>query len=113
MFKPDKTNNETFEAHKACNEKRTRRITIGVIALLLVLGLLVGGWIAHDEWLESGKAMQATIKGVAWAALFGISTVATTFTSSRRCDGDCWLKKLYRRAKSRLTISHETPWNQR
>ena len=113
MLKPDKTINETFESRMAGNQKKARRFSIGVLAMLLLLGLVVVGWLALDEWLESAKALPAAIKGAAWIVAFGVTAVATTAGSSRRSGGDCRLKKLYHRVKCRLTSSHETPWHQR
>ena len=113
MPKPDETNNETFESRMGGNQKKIRRRSIGVIAMLLLLGLLVGGWFAFDEWLESGKALSAAIKGTVWVVASGVMAAATTASLSRRCGGDCWLKKLYHRVKRQLTSSHETPWHQR
>ncbi len=109
MLKPEKTHTETFESRMADGKKKARRIPLAVIAMLLLLGLIVGGWFAIDEWLESGEALPAAIKGTAWAVAFA---VLTANSSSGRCCGDCWLKRLYQRIKRRPTFPNETPWHQ-
>ncbi len=100
MLKPDKTHAETFESCMADDEKKTKGIPLAVITMLLVLGLVVGGWFAIDDWLETGEALPAAIKGTAWAVAFALMTVAGS--SGRSC-GDCWLKNLYTRVKGQLT----------
>ncbi len=100
MLKPNKTHAETFESRMADADKKARRIPLAVIAMLLLLGLAVGGWFAIDEWLDSGEALPAAFKGTAWAVAFAVITAAS---SSGRCCGDCWLKKLSQRVTRRPT----------
>ena len=109
MLKPDKTHAKTFESAMADDKRKARRIPRAVIAMLLLLGLVVGGWFAIDNWLESGEALPAAIKGTAWAAAFAVMIAASS--SGRSC-GDCWLKTLYQRVKRRSTSPDETPWHQ-
>ncbi len=109
MLKPDKTHTETFESRMADGQKKARRIPLAVITMLLLPGLVVGGWSAADELLESGEALPAAIKGTAWTMAFAVMTAAG---SSGRCSGDCWFKKLYQRVKRRPTSPNETPWHQ-
>ncbi len=99
MLKPVKKHAETFESCMADDEKKTKGIPLAVITMLLVLGLVVGGWFAIDDWLESGEALPAAIKGIAWAMAFAVMTAASS--SGRSC-GDCWLKTLYQRVKRQL-----------
>ncbi len=77
--------------------------------MLLLLGLGVGGWFAIDDWLESGEAMPAALKGTAWVVAFAVMTAASS--SGRSC-GNCRLKNLYQRMKRRPTSPDETPWRQ-
>ena len=107
MLKPDKTHAETFESRMADGKKKARRIPLAVIAMLLLLGLGVGGWFAIDDWLESGEAIPAALKGAAWAVAFAVMTAAGS--SGRSC-GDCRLKNLYQRLKRRPASPEETPW---
>ncbi len=100
MLKPDKTHAQTFESCMVDDKKKARRIPLAVITMLLLLGLIVGGWFAIDEWLESGKALPAAITGTAWAVAVAVLTVDS---SSGRCSGNCWFKKLYQRVKRRPT----------
>ena len=109
MLKPVKKHAETFESCMADDEKKTKGIPLAVITMLLVLGLVVGGWFAIDDWLESGEALPAAIKGTAWAVAFAVMTAASS--SGRSC-GDCWIKNLYQRVKRRSTSPDETPWHQ-
>ncbi len=109
MLKPVKKHAETFESCMADDEKKARRIPLAVITMLLVLGLVAGGWFAFDDWLESGEALPAAIKGTAWAVAFAVMTAAS---SSGRCRGVCGLKKLYHRVKRLPTSPNETPWHQ-
>ncbi len=109
MLSPDKTHAETLESRLVDDKKKARRIPLAVIAMLLLLGLAVGGWFAIDEWLASGEALPAAIKGTAWTVAFAVMTAAG---SSGRCSGDCWFKKLYQRVKRRPTSPNETPWHQ-
>ncbi len=97
MLKTDKTDPETLESRMVDDKKKPRRLPVTVITMLLLLGLVVGGWFAIDEWLASGEAMPAAIKGTAWAVAFALMTAAG---SSGRCSGDCWIKKLWTRHTS-------------
>jgi hypothetical protein len=81
-------------------KKKARRTPLAVIMILLLLGLIVGGWLTVDEWLESGEALPAAIIGTASAVAFAVMTAAG---SSGRACGDCWLKNLYQRVKHRQT----------
>ena len=96
----DKTHTETFETRMVAGKKKARRIPLAVIMMLLLLGLIVGGWSAIDEWLESGDALPAAIIGTAWTVGFAVMTAAGS--SGRSC-GDCWLNNLYQRVKRRRT----------
>ena len=109
MLKTDKTHAGTFESRMADGTKMARRIPLAVIAMLLLLGLGVGGWFAIDDWLESGEAMPAALKGTAWVVAFAVMTAASS--SGRSC-GNCRLKNLYQRMKRRPTSPDETPWRQ-
>ena len=100
MPNPDKTQAETFETRMVDGKKKARRTPLVVIMILLLLGLIVGGWFAVDEWLESGEALSAAINGTAWVVAFAVMTAAGS--SGRSC-GDCWLKNLYQRIKHRRT----------
>ncbi len=102
MLKPDKTHVDTFESRMFDDNKKARRILLAVITVLLLLGLIVGGWFAIDEWFESGETLQAAIQGAAYAVAF-----AMLATNSGRCSGDCWLKKLYQRVKRRPTLPND------
>ncbi len=97
MLKTDKTDPETLESRMVDDKKKPRRLPVTVITMLLLLGLVVGGWFAIDEWLASGEALPAAIKGTAWAVAFALMTAAG---SSGRCSGDCWIKKLWTRHTS-------------
>ena len=90
MPKPDKTHAETFESRMVDDKKKARRISVVVITMLLLLGLAVGGWIAVDEWLESGETLPAALKGTGLAVAFAVLSVASS--SGRSCGG-CWFKK--------------------
>ncbi len=109
MPNPDKTHAETFETRMVDGKKKARRTPLAVIMILFLLGLIVGGWFAVDEWLESGETLPAAIKGTGWAVLFAVMTVASS--SGRSC-GDCRLKNLYQRIKRRRTSPDQTPWRQ-
>ncbi len=99
MPNPDKTHAETFET-RMVDGKKARRTPLVFIMILLLLGLIVGGWLAVDEWLESGEALPAAIIGTASAVAFAVMTAAG---SSGRACGDCWLRNLYQRIKHRRT----------
>lgn len=113
MLKPDKTNNETLESRMAGDAKKSKSVSIVVIATLLLIGLIVGGWFTFDEWRESVEALPAAIKVAACAFALSVTTAVTMASSSRRCCGDCWLKKIYHGFKRRLTSRTETPWQKR
>ncbi len=98
MPTPDKTHAETFETRMVDDKKKANRIPLAVITMLLLLGLIVGGWFALDEWLESGETLPAAIKGTAWAVAFALLTASSS--SGRSCS-DCRLKKLFQRVKRR------------
>ena len=98
MLKPVKTHAETFESCMADDEKKTKGIPLAVITMLLVLGLVVGGWLSIDDWLESGPPLPAAIKSTVWVVAFAMMTAAI---SSGRPRDDCWLKDLYQRVKRR------------
>ncbi len=100
MPNPDKTHAETFETRMVDGKKKARRTPLAVIMMLLLLGLIGGGWSAVDEWLKSGEALPAAIIGTAWTVAFAVMTAAG---SSGRACGDCWLKNLYQRVKHRRT----------
>ncbi len=100
MPNPDKTHAETFETRMVDGKKKARRTPLAVIMILLLLGLIVGGWFAVDEWLESGEALSAAINGTAWAV--GLAVMTAAGSSDRTCE-DCWLKNLYQRFKHRRT----------
>ena len=96
MLKPDKTDVESLESRMIDDKKKARRIPLAIITMLLLLGLIVGGWFTIDEWIKSGDAMPAVIKGAAWTLAFAL--MAAAGSSGQHC-GDCWVRKLYQRVK--------------
>ncbi len=106
MPKPDKKHAETFESRMVDDKKKARRISVVVITMLLLLGLVVGGWFAVGEWLESGETLPAALKGTGLVVAFAVMTAASS--SGRSC-GDCRLNNLYQRFKRRRTSPDQTP----
>lgn len=99
MFIPEKDPDRTFASQMSDAPKRRWCGRAGTIAIVVLLGLLVGGVFVIDAWRESGEILSGLTKGAGWSAfVIGSSVAAMKGTSNRRCEGWC-LARLFRRGR--------------